>query len=470
MSNSKKKILLIDDDYKRFKIVQDALFMDANDNEEESIFSEDKYEIFPKEDEAKDFCYFISSNENIDIYFKIFQYIEENNIDILFTDLTFNPGNNIGNSSGEFLIEKLLSDNLHSKLPIIAYSRKSNKQIELKADIRAKITYIPVGAEINDASEIKRKILTEIKNVELIEDKIKEYKNSKYGFDLAIICALNKEYEAVKKLSEEKWTPVEQNYEISYWKNNESQRILKVALTSMDNNMGMVEATLRTLDLINLTKPKLVAMTGIAGGSKINGARLGDVCVAKTVDNWQSGKYKSGGRIELSPEIRGIDQDIKEIIEKHIRFKRHKKIIEEIIEKFDKNTIEKLIRAEIKADKKYLKEIEDENEKEKFEKTIRNKDRLPEFKFMDMMTGSSLVTDEKIISKEMLNRNRKAFFFDMEGYAVARTSHTKNIKWIVIKSIVDYGDHQKGDNWHKFLYGMFPEKPDMFLSLRLLQF
>lgn len=447
------KILLIDDNPDRMRIVRESLVDTGLRNAGDPIFNSEKFEIYPKEDSIEDFCKNVRELDSTLLYFMIYEFIEENSIDALFTDLTFNDIDKIGSSSGEKLIKKLLENNLHKDLPIIAYSRKSENQVDLDKDIRAKITYVFVGTEINDAAEIRRKFKQKDINEALIQDKIDFYKENKCLFDLAVICALNKEYRAIKNLiNNEGWSKIDRKYDKAYWKNKQTEVILKVALTSMNDNMGMVEATLRTLDLINFSKPKLVAMTGIAGGSKKNGAKLGDVCVAKTIDNWQSGKYKTGGRFDLSPEIKEISIKIKDLIEDcYMKNEKINLVLDKIIKDYGKEKIDELIAEEISSDNNYLKtHIKDRQEKVDFKNLIREKTRLPEFKFVDMMTGSSLVTDEKVIDNSMIQRNRKAFFFDMEGYAVARVSHTKEFDWIVIKAIVDYGNHLKGDDWHEF--------------------
>ncbi len=448
---NKHRILLIDDNPERLKIIKQSLAAkNLRHSSISPIFDNETFEFYPKDQNIDDFCKSVSKLNSIDLYFMIYKYIEDNSIDAIFTDLTFNDDDMIGSSSGEKLINNLLKDNLHQELPIVAYSRKSNKQANLNVNIRAKIKYVFVGTEINDASAIRRKFNQNGLEHEIITDQIKNYRNNKLLFDLAVICALYKEYEAVKTLSKN-WETVNDTIKKTYWENKDKGVILKVALTCMNNEMGMVEASLRTLDLINFTKPKLVAMTGIAGGSKKNQARLGDICVAKTIDNWQSGKYKTGGRFELSPEIKEINIRIKTLIEnRYIKDDNMDSIVDGIITSYGKDKINELIKKEIERDIKYLENITNIEEKEKFKESIRKEVRLPKFKFVDMMTGASLVADEEIINKGMLERNRKAYAFDMEGYAVARVSYTKEVNWIVIKTIVDYGNDQKDDDWHDF--------------------
>lgn len=445
---NKIKILIIDDDIDRLRVVRDALVNNTLRNGGKPVFDQN-FEAYPKESEFEKFCNKIQTLDEKKLYFEIYKLVEEQNIDIVFTDLSFKVSDKIGSSSGEKLIQNLLNDNLHKELPIVAYSRNTDGAVNLNEAIRSKIVFAYVGSDVDDAIEIRRKF-NQVIVQRLLLDKVEEYKKHKNNYDLAIICALDKEYDAVKSLiTDDEWINVDRKYKRAYWEDEKKQIILKIILTSMNNNMGMVEATLRTLELINLAKPVLVAMTGIAGGSKSNEARLGDICAAKTVDNWQSGKYVSGGRFELAPEVKEIAPTIKEIIESHITDKTQEQIIEDIINEYGQEKVNELITQEIKTEQQYAKKLNTE-EKNKYKHTIRQKDRLPEFKFVDMMTGSSLVADEQIIEQGMLQRNSKAFFFDMEGYAVARVSHTKGCKWIVIKAIVDYGNHQKGDEWHEF--------------------
>ena len=460
-------ILIIDDKPNHALALKEALI--TLEYDKNNIFPPTTGEIEKHCKQIENFGKDSDDKNKVQTYFYIVEQIEKYNISAIFLDLNHNSSDASieaglnGQSTGEKLVKNLIKNNIYKKIPIIIYTQYTDTDIKLDPEVRNHVG--ESGVICTDGCDFTPKGLGTIFNKNdkfndikiRLEDKIIEYNKRKYHCDLAIICALDKEYKAAKKLLNNggDWE-VETNddYELGFFKDKDRGLILKVILTSMDDNMGMVEAALRSVNLIEYAKPNIIAMTGIAGGSKDSGAYLGDVCIAKTVDNWQSGKYKEGDRLEISPEIREIGHNIGKEIEK--QYKRHdkgKNLVEEFIEKDYKDKISDLIMKEIEEEQQYIEKNEekfDEQRIKELKEKIRKKERNPEFKYVDMMTGSSLVANEKTINKEMLNRNRKAFFFDMEGYAVARVASSRNIESIIIKSIVDYGNHLKGDKWHEF--------------------
>lgn len=459
-------ILVIDDIGDHIKAVQKALVKCGYSTNN----------IYPKKNDIVKHSQMIRNfaieEKYTDMYFYIVKLIEKNKISAIFLDLNHDKdkattSDKPKHSSGEKLVKSLISNHLY-KIPIVIYSRYAKDNLELDSAVE-----LHVGMEgvlsMEDvtsftSTEVYDSFTNEVNRFDKkrVDTKVIEYSKRKYNCDVAIVCALTKEYQSVKNIIDI-WK-TDGRYDHAFIEDEKSGTILKVVLTSMGDYMGMVEASYRSVNLIDYAKPKYLGMSGIAGGNKNSGAYLGDICIAENLDNWQSGKYsnKNGEHIEISPEYRSIPEIIKDILEDMGRAETETKIplIAKIIHEFGIKELESLIDEEIIQDKEYIKKIKKDNtlgkeEKaqkiQKIEDNIRRKLNYPEIKVKDMMTGSSLVANERIITEEMENRNRKAFFFDMEGYAVARIATSKKLDGaVVIKSIVDYGNHMKGDKWHNF--------------------
>ena len=126
-------------------------------------------------------------------------------------------------------------------------------------------------------------------------------------FDLAIVCALHEpELEAVFALS--RWTKVPrmpgdpQTYYSSTWsvKPNKKLRVVVAA----PNHMGLTAAGVLSAKMILQFRPKLLAMAGIAAGSKAHKQGYGDILVPDQTFDYGAGKTvstKGGNKILPSP-------------------------------------------------------------------------------------------------------------------------------------------------------------------------
>ncbi len=74
------------------------------------------------------------------------------------------------------------------------------------------------------------------------------------------------------------------------------------------SNMGMLPAFQLSTSLMREFRPRLLVMTGVCGG--LTDARLGDVVVADRSWDWQSGKWESGGFLQVAPDQREGSPDL----------------------------------------------------------------------------------------------------------------------------------------------------------------
>jgi nucleoside phosphorylase len=123
-------------------------------------------------------------------------------------------------------------------------------------------------------------------------------------FDVAIICALKKEFDAVldmghltyeRKLKWEKFSLEGNNklYQKTVITNSNGEKISVVAATL--NQMGSIPSSCLTTAILNNFRPKVVILVGIAAGVPSSNERnIGDILIAERVIDYSSGKISQG--------------------------------------------------------------------------------------------------------------------------------------------------------------------------------
>lgn len=265
-------------------------------------------------------------------------------------------------------------------------------------------------------TKIKKKIEYLVK----FKNNIK-YNSNEYDYDVAIITALrHPELESILKL-DNNWS--------SFRLNNDSTEYFKVCLRSNEKNinvvaasapqMGMVAATNLTSKMINNFRPKYVAMSGIAGGIKGVG-NFGDILVADSVFDSGSGKIstdKDNQKIFL-PDYRqiDIDSDLKEMI------------------------------LSIKGNREFLDDI-------KSKWPIKSINHQLDLHIGPFASGAGVIANSEALS-DIKNHARKLIGIDMEAYGVyyaSKNCSKPRPKGVIsLKSISDFGDINKSDDYHEY--------------------
>lgn len=145
-----------------------------------------------------------------------------------------------------------------------------------------------------------------------------------FGVDIAIICALEEpEFSSVqdalggkqawKETGDSKYTHVYRETELV---TNSGRRLKVIATTS--TSMGLTAAAIATTQLVLQFRPRLVAMIGIAAGTKTGNKQFGDVLVADPSVDYNSGKVVDADGIReflpdpypigLNPRLRSVLQ------------------------------------------------------------------------------------------------------------------------------------------------------------------
>ena len=144
--------------------------------------------------------------------------------------------------------------------------------------------------------------------------------------DVGIICALEQpEFEAVKEafggqsawreIGEARYTQVYRETSLQT-KSGKSLRVVATASTSM----GLTAAAIATTQLIMQFRPRLVAMNGIAAGTRSGNKQFGDVLVADPGVDYNSGKVVDvGGIREFLPDPYpiGLNAKLRSVLQKY---------------------------------------------------------------------------------------------------------------------------------------------------------
>lgn len=239
-----------------------------------------------------------------------------------------------------------------------------------------------------------------------------------YHSDLAIITALREELDKVLELPAS-WEKIEVPHDYSaYYKGRftNSTGDITVIATSAPG-MGMPAAAVSASKLIHNFRPKILAMTGICAGIR-GKCEIGDILVADPCFDWGSGKWIEDGENDLKfrPALYPwrLDTGIRSKIEST-------------------------------ADKLTLKAIHQEF-------TGNKPSHHPACKIDAMASGGSVLQAASLV-EDVKDLHKNLIGLEMESYAVfSAAEHAADPKplCISIKSVCDFGDRFKSDDYHEY--------------------
>lgn len=247
-----------------------------------------------------------------------------------------------------------------------------------------------------------------------------KFGNRCYNYDIAIVCALEEEFDYVKKiLSDIKriTLPFDDHIYFEGTVMKEDKKIKVIAANAIQ--MGMVAMASLTTNVIHNFTPQYVAMPGIAAGIKKK-TNLGDAVVAEFTWDYGAGK-------EITSEN---------------GYGRHLNTFQPI--QTDPTLLSKM--RCLKQDKTFLDSIA-----EGFN------GKVPDTKFKivigPMATGAAVIADPKKVQDIMENQTRNVVAIEMEAYGMYYAAHWSvrpKPKFLTVKSICDYADEKKDDDYHEY--------------------
>lgn len=187
--------------------------------------------------------------------------------------------------------------------------------------------------------------------------------------------------------------------------NKYNKRPFDVGIINLDT-VGNVEAAIKTSQAMLIFNPDLVILSGICGGFKSNSSlELGDLIIPEEVLYYEYGK----------------------IINNKVE-RRYKKI--------------KISNVLIKGIKDFV--ASELSEKE-------NNKKFPKIHFNPIASGEKVVAGLEF-QLELLNFSGSLIGIEMESYGTGEAiiKSGKQSNFLVVKSIADWADSYKNDDWHDF--------------------
>ncbi len=278
-----------------------------------------------------------------------------------------------------------------------------------------------------DSAEWKNQITEKVRwLVRARRELLVEEKNTRqYDVDIAIITAVPVEQKAVLNLPldwEEFNIPFDSlTYHVAEKAVGDKKLRLLLARQRI---MGMPAAATTTTKVINYFNPRYVVMVGIAGGRKEE-VNIGDVIIASNSYDYGSGKWKTNEmtkelEFEADPDMITVSPEIMNIVSKDFT-----EILNELKEQW---------RIDARQDIK----------------TVSNVHIGP------LASGAAVIQVPDILKNYIKPHARKFKGIDMETYGVyyaCREAFKPRPEFISIKSVSDYADSEKGDDYQK--YGAF---------------
>lgn len=239
-------------------------------------------------------------------------------------------------------------------------------------------------------------------------------------YDIGIICALSEEFEQMKIASGLNWKKVNvegfSNDFYSTEMRTELGHTLRI-IAGRNNMAGMQAASVMASCMYSLFYVHTIFMTGICAGFKKgenDTIDFGDIFIAESEYDYGNGKLDE--KNELKKEYKGIecDFDLKTKMNTFIEEKHPETLINIALEAKNLNLMKK----------------------------------NPLIHFKPGACGSYVVANQGFMNR-LIENNRKLRGLDMEGYGLYMASHMLGKKSLMIKSVSDFADSDKGDFYHK---------------------
>lgn len=236
---------------------------------------------------------------------------------------------------------------------------------------------------------------------------------NEYSAYVALIVATQTEEDAVRNMYSWETVTFSDDAQTYYTASVEKDDHLCKIVYARQEEMGMTAAGTLTMKLIEHFRPRFVIMVGIAAGiapTDVAEQIYGDVVVADMIWNYTSGKFVSPDRTD-------------------IRFGNVGFISRPAVVKTDGALLEYVRKAAASPENQCHVHIG------------------------SMATGSAVVANREIVNKQIHTMYGKTIGLDMEAYGVvyaAQHATAPRPEALVIKSVCDYANNEKSDQYQKF--------------------
>lgn len=338
---------------------------------------------------------------------------------ILDIQLPHRTGDNINKNGGIELLRSLNNGRLLHPTHIIGLSAYQESIDESLMEFSEKSLILINYDETSNAWE--KQLLEKVNQIGKTNVSKEREETMKYNYDIAILCALyNPEFKSILDLdcNWEKLDLLDDStsdyYKGTFQKNGEE---IKLVATSSPQ-MGMPASSLMATKLIDRFKPKYLVMTGISAGVK-GKVNLGDIIVADNCWDYDSGKrvVQGDGLTKLIPDYRQLRLD-------------------PTLSNFAKR---------ISTQSAILAEIKDKWRGPSPSTSL-------QVHVGELASGGSVVANVEVI-QELQQHARKVLGVEMEAYGVYLAAHygrQPSPKAIVIKSVCDFADESKNDEYQTY--------------------
>lgn len=345
-----------------------------------------------------------------------------NQYDILLLDLVlpFNEDDDPAAESGSRFLEEIhYNPNINIPIHIIGMTEFDSVYQEYYSEFEDKLWSL-INFNLQNTDWVD-KLKSKIFYLQNFKNKYQSFIENEKKFDIAIITALNTEFEALKRLAT--WEILEfPNDPIIYYKfilNTKNNNNLKVIMCCI-NQMGMQATASVASKIIALFSPSNLFIIGICAGLRSSGVNLGDIVVAKQCWDYESGKIsdssdQNGVEFSFKPDMHCLTTD-QGIISKMVDFSNDKSKLSTIYNDY-----------------------------------LGNKPQTQlNIKFGSVGSGPYVLSSKSYLNC-LLQNDRKLIGIDMEGYGIYKAAqfHHGTLP-IFIKSVSDFGDDTKEDDFHAY--------------------
>jgi nucleoside phosphorylase len=262
------------------------------------------------------------------------------------------------------------------------------------------------------------KLKSKVFYLQSFKKRYKEFIDRERKYDIAVVTALNSEFEQLKSTWSLKPLSIA-NDPITYFEtilNTKNNNNLKVVACCI-NQMGMQASAAMTSKILSRFTPTFVFITGICGGIKSSGVNIGDIVIASQCWDYESGKITEddGGKLLFNPDMKCLTTE-HGILSKLTEYSNSKKILSKIYNEFH-------------------------GAKPNTQLTVG---------FGSVGSGPYVLSSTKYLD-QLLKIDRKLTAIDMEGFGVYKaTQFYSGTSAVFIKGISDLGDMQKNNHYQEY--------------------